>query len=265
MSMTQGIPRTAVGLTAPGLTLTSSNATVADATYDPHAQHDLQPVVVHAKGPGQAMIAAERQGIAVASLNVEVFPVRKVRLTVKNVVSADGRFKGYLAKKVGFLAAGLDKLFVSQGGLTFHVAVGKDVTLPTYSLFESLGGKVLQVDASKGDQVQTVLKGHVDSATDFTIFFCWALHGSPCAAGLTVKSIVLVDETHTGGGDRQELIDKIVAHELVHAMGHTKEKFGEAHAKSRDNLMYYSTDSGDQLTRRQIEYISRPKNWYKLE
>src|SRR5581483_6267958 len=90
VSLTEDIARTVVGLTAPGLKILSTNKNVVEADYDKfHKSTDskLHPVTLkpHHKGPAQLQVM--ENNTVVARLDVRVFPLRPVRLAVRNVVS----------------------------------------------------------------------------------------------------------------------------------------------------------------------------------
>ena len=252
VSMTEGLSRWAVGVSEKGLTFETprrgpSIVDTPTGSGRPRRAYTLVLALPEA-GTGQDRRPPRQVGRRLAG--GDVFPLTKVQLVARNVVGPDGKLRGTQAKHAKAMVPLLDRLFVSQGGFSFGITQGKDVELTSFSLVSPRGERgPLLVDARSPAQIKEVFKGHVSTAAAFTIFFCSALYGAPCAAGLASGPIILIDESQQPSGKkgRDESLAEVVGHELAHAMGHTESRFGRSHSKRKDNLMYESTDGGSHL------------------
>jgi len=272
VAMTAGFRRWAVGIDANGLTFESSNNKVVECKYDTDRkpQGGVYPVLLDSKDVGSATVTAHNGNSAVASFDVSSFRQREVRIVARNVLlpgaGKERRHHGTYAKNHAALTPLLDRIFISQGGLTFKSTQGADVELSSFVVIEPRKGEGPRIDARNEASIQSVFKPYADAHADFTVFFCSALYGAPCAAGLAAGAIILIDELWKPQvkTDLPTYFSHVLAHELVHAMGHTIRKFKRNHSKLRENLMYYSTEGGTKLYHEQVELIASRKNWYRL-
>ncbi len=269
IAMTGGFRRWAVGIDAPRLDFESSNEKVVECQYDQDRKPvgGIYPVLLDSKEAGSATVTALKGKSAVASLDVTAFRQREVRIVARDVVlpGKGSQHRGTYAKHHAALTPLLDRIFISQGGFTFKSTRAPDVELSSFSVIEPQKGVGPRVNARSVEDIEAVFKPVVDRHADFTVFFCSALFGAPCAAGLAAGGIILIDELWKPGvkTDLPTYFAHVLAHELVHAMGHTEQRFKRAHSDLKENLMYYSTAGGTKLYRKQIELIAEKRNWYR--
>jgi hypothetical protein len=273
MCLTAGAPRNAVGVTRADLSFESTNPTAVVAEYDAHhgfAGHDLFAVKLTGHHKGEATIHAKRHGNVVASLKVNVYPLRKVRLSVRNIVSQATRdVTGTQANQAAGMVAPLDQIFIAQGGFTFQITRDSDYQLTGSNTFAPLGAsgpQMLDATGPGAQNLRDLLKDGINTSADFTVFFCKGLYGAPCAVGLSLGRIIVADELMADsahGKERSAYWAHVLAHEIVHSMGHTHERYGRDHAGRPRNLMYPTTQGKTWLSPRQIAYIANSHHWYR--
>jgi hypothetical protein len=162
----------------------------------------------------------------------------------------------------------LDQIFVSQGGLQFQPKIGKPVELLAGYLVQPKFTQDYYAVDGRSKSIRPILGKYVDNA-DFTVFCCWSIWGAPCALGLNLGKISLIDESLSDkrleGQSVPDYYAHVIAHELCHGMGHSgnnnKIPMTDSHSGLKSNLMYYQFNPSRNLTRRQIELIANPSNW----
>jgi hypothetical protein len=270
ITMTAHKTRHTVGVSAAGLTFTCSGQTTVECSYD-HSRvptGGVHPVHLKAHDSGSATLTAHHQGVPVGNLRVTVCPRLKVHLTAKNAVSeVRPKDRGVHAKHASGLAPHLREVFASQGGFEFVVHRGADLPLSQEHQIQRWQDRpdILHFNALMDHlpDFKTVTNV-IDPSADFTLLFCWGLYPPRCALGMSVGRLILIDELIFQDTYRPAFMAYIVAHEIVHSMGHTQERFGRSHMDHKsDNLMYPSADGGLKLDPGQVELIINPANWYR--